>query len=74
MKTRAKFICTGIQRHDGGDINVSMSVVTDGSEENKAFNDATPGGHLNLHIAAGKEAQNNFEEGKTYFVDFTPAD
>lgn len=74
-KVRAKFFINHIQKSeiDGG-INVMGNPVTTGSEENKAFSDYTPGGSLQLNIAAGKPAQEFFEVGKEYYLDFTRAD
>lgn len=48
----------------------------DGSrnEENKAFSDATPAGMIQISIANDKPALQVFETGKSYYVDFTPAD
>ena len=44
-----------------------------GSEENKAFWDATPSGSLQLGVV-NQAAWSEFELGKTYYLDFTPAD
>ena len=44
-----------------------------GSEENKAFWDATPTGSLQLGIV-NRDAWGLFELGKCYYLDFTPAD
>lgn len=70
---RAKFVVSNIQKHESGDITVNAHPVHSGSEENKAFNDYTPGGSLSMHIAAGKPAQECFQEGKEYYVDFIAA-
>jgi hypothetical protein len=71
---RAKFVISRIQKNDDGSINVNAHPVHSGSEENNAFNDYTPGGYLLLYIAAGKPAQEQFIEGKEYYLDFTLAD
>lgn len=71
---RAKFVISHIQKNDDGSINVNAYPVSSGSEENKAFNDYTPGGNLQLHIAAGKPAQEQFIDGKEYYLDFTLAE
>jgi len=71
---RAKFVINHIEKHEDGSINVHAHPVHSGSEENKAFNDYTPGGGLQLHIAAGKPAQEQFINGKEYYVDFTLAE
>jgi hypothetical protein len=68
---RAKFVISHIHKNDDGSISVNAHPVHSGSEENKAFNDATPGGSLQLHIAADKPAQKYFIEGKEYHLDFT---
>jgi len=75
MKTvRAKFVITHINRFDDGSIQVNALPVSTGSEENKSFNDYTPGGDLRLNIAAGKPAQELFEDGAEYYLDFTKAE
>ena len=57
-------------------MNVSGHAVTDGSEENKKFNDLTPGGNFHMHVASGKEVQGEFQEGVTlpYYIDLTRAE
>lgn len=70
---RAKFVVSHIQKNEDGSINVNAHPVHSGSEENKAFNDYTPGGSLQLHIAAGKEAQKEFVQNEEYYLDFTHA-
>ena len=44
-----------------------------GSEENKAFWDATPTGSLQLGVV-NQDAWKQFELGKSYYLDFTPAE
>ena len=44
-----------------------------GSEENKAFWDATPTGSLQLGVV-NQDAWSCFELGKDYYLDFTPAE
>ncbi len=44
-----------------------------GSEENKAFWDATPTGSLQLGVV-NPEAWKQFELGKSYYLDFSPAE
>jgi len=50
----------------------SLSPVYSGSEENKQFFAATPGGSIMLHVV-NEKGMAVFEEGKEYYVDFTPA-
>lgn len=65
---RAKFTCTG---NTNG--VVTMQPVFSGSEENKTFWKYTPGGSITLSIT-NPDAVNQFEVGKEYYVDFTPAE
>lgn len=68
-KTRAKFHC-GWKSPDGSQIN--LMPVYSGSEENKSFFASTPGGQIQLNIL-NPDAAAVFEQGKEYYVDFTPA-
>lgn len=79
MSVRAKFVCKSItrQKHwdsSKGEIHsIKLEPVTSGSEENKAFYAATPGGSVQLDTlneSAGKQ----FELGKSYYLDFTEAE
>lgn len=73
-KVRAKFSLTALKNEDGSMSISGFPVYSeDPNSENKAFNDATPGGNMYLHIAKDKEAQNSFEVGvtKEYYLDFT---
>lgn len=73
MKTRAKFTLTAIKQEDGS-LNVTGHAVTSGSEENKSFATATPGGNLAIHISAGTPAQETFKEGTAeYYLDIEQA-
>jgi hypothetical protein len=49
-----------------------LSVVTDGSQENREFFAATPSGTISLYILS-TEARAEFTEGADYYVDFTEA-
>lgn len=68
---RAKFTCASVTHHGNDGTSVTMFPVVSGSEENKAFNDATPGGELRLHIAKGKPAADLFVQGGEYYLDIT---
>jgi hypothetical protein len=68
IMVRAKFRCVNI---DGN--NAQFDVVIDGSEENKKFFKYTPGGHINI-LVDNENAKKQFEVGKEYYVDFTPAE
>lgn len=89
MTVRAKFWVSAVEPqtanvHIGNDehgnwvwgeqevYTVTLYPVTGGSPENEKFYASTPGGEIKLGVInAGAVAQ--FEPGKTYYVDFTPA-
>lgn len=68
-------------RDDNGDLireeiegaQIQLMPVTDGSAENKQFFSLTPGGSIQL-ATVNPEAAAQFEVGRSYYVDFTPAD
>lgn len=74
--TRAKMTAIGCWIDAAGAMHVSMVPVysDDPDSENKAFSDATPSGSLQLVIAKGKPAQENFRANRVYYVDMIPAD
>ena len=53
--------------------SVKLNPVTSGSEENKAFYAATPGGQIDLSVLDA-EIGKRFPVGSEVFVDFTPAE
>lgn len=61
------------QKDKGTLVTVEMSPVMSGSPENVAFYEATPGGKIELGTLNG-DAAKAFELGKSYYVDFTPAE
>lgn len=78
---RAKFKVTEVTSagwgNEQGDVrNITLWPVGSGvggeSEENKAFYAATPGGSITLCVV-NPAAAAQFEVGKEYYVDFTPA-
>ena len=75
MSVRAKFYCTSTKKTKnwrGGGFLYDyefLPVADDGTEENKAFWEATPSGKLNLHSVQ----VDLFEVGKGYYLDFTEA-
>lgn len=76
MPVRAKFKVNSIDRqlsYEGKELQtIKLSPVTTGSEENKQFYAYTPSGHIDLGTVNAEAAQ-QFELGKEYYVDFTPA-
>lgn len=79
MGVRAKFVVQSITRNQHWDKSkgefqtIKLSPVTSGSEENKAFYEATPSGTVEL-ATINPEAGNYFELGKEYYLDFTKAE
>ena len=76
MAVRAKFTVTKVAKvkygASGLGYEVTMQPVTSGSDEDKAFWQATPSGQLQMMVlnpAAGEQ----FEPGDTYYLDFTKA-
>lgn len=78
MSVRAKFKCHTITEREGWNgvklvRDVKLIPVTSGSDENKRFYAATPGGSVEI-ACANAEAAAQFVIGREYYVDFTPAD
>jgi hypothetical protein len=57
---------------DGASKTVYLYPVYSGSEENKQFFAATPGGTFIMNVL-NPVALATFEQGKEYYVDFTAA-
>lgn len=77
MAIRAKFKIDSISRHAGWNGNkehhmVKLSPVTSGSEENKAFYAASPGGSMDLTVVK-PEVFAGFSPGDEFYIDITPA-
>ncbi|MDN8617853.1 hypothetical protein [Variovorax ginsengisoli] len=78
MSVRAKFkvvsITTSARWNGPGTMGtVKLQPVTSGSEENKKFYEATPSGEITLGTI-NQDALAQFEIGKEFYVDFTPAE
>lgn len=71
MSVRAKFKCTSVTIREGGSRSVELWPAY--GEENKSWARATPSGKIEMGID-NPEAAVQFEPGKHYFVDFTPAE
>ena len=69
---RAKVQCTKKESLENGAANLIFYPVADGSKENKEFFNATPAGTISLSIV-NPSAAKQFEQGKEYYIDFTPA-
>jgi hypothetical protein len=81
MSVRAKFRVNSIEDVTGYNApgkNINLQVVGEEGEphkwdENKSFFNSTPIGSINLHCINPK-ANEQFEVGKYFYVDFTPAE
>lgn len=74
MSVRAKFKVERKElQRDGDGGSVYLNPVISGSEENKQFYQLTPGGQI-LLSTINPEAYNQFEVGKEFYIDFTPAE
>jgi len=71
MKVRAKFHCNEVQEV-GGVVRFS-TLYDDSIPEDVKFSQSTPCGDIEMTID-NEEALKRFEPGKSYYVDFTPAD
>lgn len=73
MSVRAKMRCESIEASaDGEGGTVTLSPVISGSEENEQFYRWTPGGGVSLSTI-NQQAMDQFEIGKEYYVDISPA-
>lgn len=72
MTVRVKVVCNNIQ-HFGSTSNITLSPVYSGSEENRQFFAATPGGSFNFYTI-NKAAADQFEMGKEYYFDISAAE
>ena len=75
MSVRIKVVCNTKQTYGGDNwtsTNLVFSPVYTGSEENKQFFAATPGGTCQFYTV-NPTATAQFEIGKEYYIDFTPA-
>lgn len=72
-KVRAKFVCISNEPKEGEQHQVKFNAVMQGSEENKSFSRWTPVANLEMWISDETPASQVFEEGKEYYLDFTPA-
>lgn len=78
MTVRAKFTCTSVTKSQNWNKSEAhpflyaykFQVVTGNSDENKAFFASTPSGSIDLQAVR----DDLFEPGKSYYLDFTPAE
>lgn len=71
---RAKFRCVSVRVGEGehAQAEIRLEPVTSGSDENKSFFKYTPSGRVELGVV-NPAAAAQFQEGREYYVDFTPA-
>jgi hypothetical protein len=79
MTVRAKMKCWLVQPLHSGDPDEHcvqiclMPVYNDGGADNASWSKYTPNGEIRLSIT-NPDATAQFAPGKSYYVDFTPAD
>ncbi|MBY5709706.1 hypothetical protein [Rhizobium leguminosarum] len=73
---RAKFRCQSVT-HFAGDgslhAEIRFTAVNGNGEENKSWSKWTPSGELKMMVT-NPSAIEAFELGKSYYLDFTPAE
>ena len=71
---RAKLMVSSIEEHSWGAKTVKFQAQYDQSiPEDQRFQQATPSGHAEMQID-NPAALGQFQLGKQYYVDFTPAE
>jgi hypothetical protein len=76
MAVRAKFevqSVTSLKFGTSRAFNVTLHPVMSGSDENRNFFKASPGGKIEV-LTVNEEAAVQFEPGKQFYVDFTEAE
>lgn len=68
---RAKFVCWNKTTDETGASHIKLSAVTTGNKENEEFFKYTPSGIIEMGVV-NSEAARQFEQGKEYYIDFTP--
>jgi hypothetical protein len=74
MNVRAKFRCTSVTSYEGGSSHRRYTFCAVGADhvpENQRFHKATPSGTLEIYV---DNPAVSFEPGKSYYLDFSPAD
>lgn len=73
MTILAKFKVGSTTNFGNDNLEVKMTPVTSGSDENKSFSKYTPTGDIRMHIT-NPEVLGFFEAGKEYYVEFRKAE
>ena len=71
-KVRCKMLCLEAAPFADG-YEIKLAAVADGSDENREFFKWTPNGTVTLSIVS-EAAARPFVAGKSYYLDFIPAD
>ncbi|RVO74424.1 hypothetical protein [Sinorhizobium medicae] len=69
-RVRAKFMCSG---KEGTTVFLHTVYAEDIQSEDGRFTKATPWGELRMNVD-NPDAAIQFEPGKSYYLDFTPAE
>lgn len=69
---RAKFVVENKSQNEEG-FTVTMRAVCDGSKENEEFFKYTPSGQLDIGLLKPETAA-QFDVGREYYLDFSPAE
>ncbi len=74
MATRCKFMCRSVEDYgQSKKINLGVVYAPDANGENAGFTKATPAGECWMTID-NPAASVQFEPGKYYYADFSPAE
>lgn len=73
MKVRAKFFCHAVFKNDDNQTAHLMAVYGN-KGENADFTRSTPAGSLSITIDKDVPAAGFFEQGKSYYLDFSQAE
>jgi hypothetical protein len=71
MQVRCKFVCSSVTEYASKSKDFVFHPVTGGSEENKSFWKYTPSGEFKFSCL---NENVNFEVGKEYYFDISPAE
>jgi len=73
MTVRAKMRCSKVKEVHSELFELQLVAVADSSGENASWSKYTPSGEINLNVT-NVDAVKQFEVGKSYYIDFTPAE
>lgn len=70
---RAKFQVRSVTKMEGGNEQVKMSAVTNGTPEDNTYSKFTPGGSLEITIS-NPDLCGKINPGDKFYMDFTKAE